>query len=332
MRDFRCAMKNVWTAGLVWVLAVHSFNDELCAQSRIHFRNQSHATFTHNSSLTDRRHLHLVMDAGVGVLDYDADRIPDIFCMQGAGWDEESRRSTSTATPGLLRGVDNRPFADSAASAFITDSFFGMGVSIADFDADGFSDVYCSSFDKNLFYRNNGDGTFTECAEQAGIGCDKFSSSCSWADIDNDGDLDLFVVNYLSIVSSEDPICSRELADGPFYFGCHPRFVPASYDVVYQNNGNGTFTDVSEIAGLRSAPARQGLGIVAADWDEDGDIDFYVANDSVPNQLWVNDGSGKFVEDAVLSGVAVNRSGASEAGMGVATADFDGDGRLDIMT
>jgi len=285
--------------------------------------------FQHRSPLTTERHLHLFMGSGAGWLDYDRDGWPDLYLGQGKAFEDEDSKSQPSNR--FLANSGDGVFRDVTESARLTNTDYSMGVAVGDFDNDGFPDVYVSSYGQNRLYHNNGDASFSEIATDRHVDDHRFGSSSTWADIDGDGDLDLFVTNYLRLDKDNYPLCKHTELGKTYHSGCHPRYQKHEYDILYRNEGNGTFTDISKASGLQSGLARCGLGVIATDLDNDGNVDFYVANDTVHNQLWINDGSGVFVDDALLAGVAVNRIGQAEAGMGLAAGDVDGDGLPDLF-
>lgn len=290
--------------------------------------------FQHRSPLTVKRHLHLIMGSGVGWLDYDNDGFPDLFCAQGENWQSSLRKKQVTElewSHRLFRNREGQQFQDVTEAAGLTGFGYGMGIAVGDFNHDGFEDLYVSLFGRNQLFCNNGDGTFTNISQSAHVDHPGYGASCTWSDLNGDGLLDLYIANYLEIDREHYPICSRRVDGSRFYFVCHPRYVPGEFDVIYRNLGNGKFLDISQQAGLHSETPRQGLGVFAADYDRDGDQDLYVANDSVANQLWVNDGHGHFTDQALIAGLAFNRAGDREAGMGLAGADYNGDGMLDLF-
>ncbi|WP_339729323.1 CRTAC1 family protein [uncultured Gimesia sp.] len=295
----------------------------------------SQLQFEHRSPLTVKHHLHLMMGSGVGWIDYDHDGFPDLYCAQGEEWRSAKRKQADVTDVALSnRLFQNRgrsQFEDVTRQAGLVDFGYSMGIAVGDYNHDGFDDLYVSEFGRNQLYCNNGDGTFSNKSQSAHVDDPGYGASCTWADLNGDGLLDLYVVNYLAIDRKDYPICSRKVDGARVYFICHPRYVNGGYDVVYRNLGNGNFLNMSQKAGLHSEPARQGLGVFAADYDHDGDMDIYVANDSVANQLWVNNGQGVFTDQALIAGVAFNRSGDREAGMGLAGADYNGDGLLDLF-
>lgn len=285
--------------------------------------------FRHRSPLTPERHLHLFMGSGVGWLDYDGDGWPDLYAAQGAAFPRT--KATDPAHSDQLFRNRQGQFASVAVPAGLQDFEYSMGVAVGDFDNDGFADLFVSAYGPNSLYHNNGDGTFSQVDDQPILADPRFGASCTWADIDADGDLDLYVTNYLKLDPENYPLCSHHELGKRYPGGCHPRYQQHEHDQLLRNNGDGTFADISQESGILAETPRAGLGVVLCDFDDDGDTDFYVANDTVNNQLWVNDGKGAFVDDALLMGVAVNGFGVAEAGMGVVSGDIDRDGLMDLF-
>ena len=198
-----------------------------------------------------------------------------------------------------------------------------MGVCVADYDNDGFQDVYLTAFGPNALFRNNGNGTFTDVTPAAGVGDTRWSTDCAFGDYDRDGDVDLYVANYVTFDESTVPKPgSRETAaTGSMPVMCGPRGLPGEADVLYRNDGNGTFTDVTSRAGIRD-PGYYGFGVLFTDLDDDGWPDIFVANDSVPNLFFRNNRNGTFAEEGLQSGLAVSGMGREQAGMGVDAGDY----------
>jgi hypothetical protein len=202
-----------------------------------------------------------------------------------------------------------------------------MGAAIGDYNDDGFQDLYVTAFGADVLYRNNGNGTFTDATKEAGVSDPLWSASASFLDYDRDGDLDLFVTNYVTFTEADNRQC-RDQAGAPHY--CPPSVYAAAPDRLYRNDGKGRFTNVTEPAGINRADGK-GLGVVAGDYNGDGWLDLYVANDGTPNQLWLNQRNGRFADEGFLSGAAVNAAGSPEASMGIGSADFDADGDEDLF-
>lgn len=316
--------------GLVYsatiVMAGTPLFEDATERSGIHFR--------HVSPLTPERHLHLVMGSGIGWVDFDRDGWSDLYLAQGVPFGKAEREEFAArgkSSDRLMRNLGEGHFDDVSDTAGLTDLDYSMGITVGDFDNDGFHDIYVTSFGPNRLLRNNGDGTFDEIAVKLSMDDSGFGSSCTWADLDADGTLDLFVCNYLTLDVNDYKLCTFLYQGSPHGITCHPRYLPATRDIVFHNEGNGLFSNGTQSSGLPQSPAAQGLGVVAADLDADGDIDVYVANDSVLNDLWINQGDGRFFNEGLLSGTALNREGRREAGMGVALGDVDGDGRPDLI-
>ena len=269
-----------------------------------------------------------IVEGGVGGLalfDFDGDGWTDIYFTNGA-----PLKGTTVDVPprdALYRNNGNWTFTDVTVEAGVGDLGFGLGVTVGDYDNDGNPDLYLNNFGPNVLYRNNGDGTFTDMTQQAGVGNgDKFGAGASFFDMDEDGDLDLYVANYVNFTyENHVPIIvgTNRFHAGPLYYKPVP-------DTLYRNNGDGTFTDVSGPSGIDSVSG-PGMGVVCADFDDDGDVDVYVCNDQAPNFLFQNDGQGKFSEIGLLAGVAHNFRGQATGSMGVDCADYNNDGRLDLL-
>ena len=286
--------------------------------------------FEHVNGSSGQFYLPEIMGAGGAFLDYDGDGDLDVLLVQGGFlWSSSDR----TAMPRLFRN-DLKPggrdlhFTDVTADAGFVAGDYGMGVAVGDYDNDGDPDVYLTNYGRNRLYRNDG-VRFTDVTQESGAGLDdpRWSTSASFSDYDADGDLDLFVTNYLEFSIVDNKICSDPtgLRDycGPLQF----RPVP---DRLFRNNGDGTFTDVTEKAGITAAYGA-GLGVVGADLDGDGRQDFYIANDASANQFWRNKGDGTFEDVALLAGVAFNGDGQPEGSMGIAVDDSDDDGDFDLF-
>ncbi|MBI70095.1 MAG: hypothetical protein CMJ38_08945 [Phycisphaerae bacterium] len=263
-----------------------------------------------------------IIGGGGAVLDYDKDGDLDLYIVQGGSL------STDTTLSNKLYRNDDAKFTDVTDSSGTGDLGYGMGVATGDYNNDGFVDLYVTNVGPNVLLKNNGDGTFSDVTEIAGVGDEGWGASTVFADFDQDGDLDLYVINYLVWSYGLELTCYNEKGLQDY---CSPtNYMAPARDTLYQNNGDGTFTDVSESAGLGSRFGT-GLGVLCQDYTGDGLVDIFVANDGMPDQLWLNKGDFTFVDVAPLRGCALDDEGIAKAGMGVTTDDFDFDGDFDII-
>jgi enediyne biosynthesis protein E4 len=265
------------------------------------------------------------MGSGAVLFDYDDDGWLDLFVVDGGSLADPA---SSHARHRLFHNTGNGRFTDVTAASLIQHRDYGMGACAGDVDGDGRIDLYITNFGPNALYRNLGNGTFSDITRAARVGLDGWSTSCAFVDVDRDGDLDLFVTNYLDASKTKNPFCGDPQRRIRVY--CHPLNFMGLPSVLYRNDGKGTFTDVSADAGIAKYVGN-GLGVAVGDYDDDGAPDIFVANDAVPNFLFHNDGKGRFTEVGLAAGVAVGRDGKSRAGMGTEFADYDGDGRLDLV-
>lgn len=266
---------------------------------------------------------------GAAFFDYDNDGHLDILIANGSTLRAIKEGGHPMAV--LYRNDGRGRFIDVTARAGLTRRGWGMGVCVADYDNDGFQDVYVTGWRGNVLYRNTGNGTFVDATERAGVRGGRWSTNCAFGDYDRDGYVDLYVANYLTF--DETKIPRRGSSSGCQYMGisviCGPRGLPGEADTLYRNNGGGTFTDVTEKAGIRD-PGFYGFGVIFSDLDDDGWPDIYVANDSTPSFLFRNNRDGTFTEMGVLAGVALSREGRDQAGMGIDIGDYNNNGRFDI--
>jgi hypothetical protein len=269
------------------------------------------------------------MGSGVGLLDFDGDGWLDIFLAQGSPMPRAATDHRFAAQ--FYRNNRDGTFTDVAREAGVAFEGFGQGVAVGDYDGDGHPDLYVSGFGQGALYRNKGDGTFEDVTRKAGVASPGWATSCAFADLDGDGDLDLYVVHYLAdtVDARGNPTANCNALPGTIGY-CPPSAFAPEPDALYRNNGDGTFTDVSQESGI-ATPAGNGLGLAIADFDDDGRLDIFVANDKTPNFLFHNLGGLRFAEVALAWGVALNESGLLRAGMGVAAGDYDGDGRIDLL-
>ena len=298
------------------------------ASGAFHFldvTSQTGIDFVHTDGSSGRRYIIETVAAGLALFDYDGDGDDDIYFLNGA-----PLRGTSTQTTPrnrLYRNDGHWRFTDVTQSAGVGDAGYGLGVVAGDYDNDGDLDLYLNNFGPNVLYRNNGDGSFADVTEEAGVTHgDQVGAGTCFLDMDGDGDLDLIVANYL--VFSYDQHKTLTSNGVPIY--ANPRFYKPAKDTVFRNNGDGTFSNVSESCGV-GGHAGWGMGVVCADYDQDGDTDIFVANDVAENFLWQNDGAGRFTEVGLISGVAYDMHGDEQGSMGVDCADFNNDGRLDFF-
>jgi len=282
--------------------------------------------FTHINGASPEKYLVETMGSGAVLFDYDNDGALDLFLVDGGSLSDAA--VDARATHRLFRNRGSGTFIDVTAASGIRHRGYGMGACAGDVDNDGQIDLYITSDGPNQLYRNNGGGVFKDVTREAGVGLAVWSTSCAFVDVDVDGDLDLFVTNYLDASKDNNRFCGDPQRRIRVY--CHPLNYPGLSSVLYRNDGKGVFTDVTSDSGL-SKYIGNGLGVAVGDYDDDGRPDVFVANDAVPNFLFHNDGGGRFSEVGLLAGVAVARDGKPRAGMGTEFADYDGDGRLDLV-
>ena len=288
--------------------------------------------FQHLASHTSRKYLPETMGSGVALFDYDNDGRLDIFLVNGAPIADPTSKGTIPRKTGprywnrLFHQKSDGTFENVTERAGVQGAGYGMGAAAGDYDNDGYEDLYVTAYGGNQLYHNNGNGTFTDVTKQAGVAGGGWSTSAAWVDLDNDGLLDLVVLRYLQW--DFDDIWCGEHKEG-FRAYCHPDTFKAVAPLVYHNDGNGRFTEVGHKLGL-DLPGK-GLGIAIADYDRDGRIDLFIANDSMPEFLYHNKGDGTFEENGLMSQVAVDEDGRTYAGMGVAFDDLNNDGLPDLV-
>ena len=288
--------------------------------------------FQYHSSHTSKKYLLETMGAGVALFDYDNDGLLDIYLVNGAPLADPTAKGTvpqKTDSQFWNRLYHQKPdgtFEDVTEKAGVKGVGYGMGVAVGDFDNDGFEDLYLTAYGGNKLYHNNGNGTFTDVTAKAGVAGGGWSTSAAWVDLDGDGFLDLVVLRYVEW-DFDDVWCGEHKEGYRAY--CHPDFFKPISLLVYHNNKDGTFSEVSQKIGM-GRPGK-GLGIAIADYDRDGHIDLFLANDSMAEFLYHNKGDGTFEEEGLTSEVAVDVDGRTYAGMGVDFADYDNDGWPDIV-
>ena len=320
---------------------IHTVAALSLAADPIRFREAAAETglsFQHFIGATGEFFMTEIMGSGAALIDYDNDGDLDVYLLQGALLDPKKTLKDSVfAAPSsplsnklfknLLAEDGELRFRDVTAEAGVPGKGFGMGVAVGDFDNDGYLDLYVTNAGPNILYRNNGDGTFVDVTAKSGVDDPRLSTGAAFLDYDNDGDLDLFVLSYASFTVEGNKECYDSLGRRDY---CLPAQYQPLPDRLFRNDGSGRFVDVTKESRVGSATGA-GLGIVAADFNADGWLDVYVANDGTPNQLWINKGNGTFEETGLLAGVAYSGDGRVEAGMGVSSGDFDGDGQEDLF-
>ena len=290
--------------------------------------------FTLQNSPTSRKYLIETMPGGVALLDYNNDGLLDIFVVNGGrvtdpmGMPENFDRHDPRYWNRLYRQNKDGSFTDVTEQAGLAnagDGNYGMGVAVGDYDNDGYPDLYVTSYGKNILYHNNGDGTFTDVTAKAGVAGGGWSASAGFFDYDNDGKLDLFVTRYMDCDTKHSKDCG-----GNYHTYCPPEEFPSTTNLLYHNNGDGTFTDVSQRSGIAAKKGRA-LGVAFADYDGDGFTDIFVANDGMQQYLFHNNGNGTFTEVGMEAGTALSQDGRRLSGMGVVFQDYDNDGKADVV-
>ena len=292
--------------------------------------------WTHKMGIPAKSYLVETKGSGVGLIDYDNDGWLDIYVVNGSTVDALTGK-TSSPHAALFHNNHDGTFTDVAAKAGVTNDRWGTGVAIADYDNDGWPDIFVSNVGRNRLYHNNHDGTFTDVAEKAGVQLGNWSSGATWGDYDGDGHLDLFVAGYIHWDWNHLPDSKESGMNNAFCtfrgkpVACGPRGLKGEPDHLFHNNGDGTFTDVSVKAGVDDKPGYYGLGAVFVDINNDGKIDLLVGNDSTPNYLYLNNGDGAFKDVSYASGFALNDAGRETASMGIAVGDYQNNGLLAIF-
>jgi enediyne biosynthesis protein E4 len=282
-------------------------------------------TWFHDNARSPARHLPETVGPGCAFFDYDNDGWMDIYLVNSGAAD--------FFTPGsplknaLYHNNHDSTFTDVTGKAGVAGGTFGMGIAAADYDGDGWIDFYLTSYGRNILYHNNGNGTFTDVTDKTGTTAPGWSTCAVWFDYDNDGKLDLFVSSFVYYDKTLNVLCTDDIKR-PYY--CIPRYYKPSPSKLFHNNGDGSFSDVSKASGIADSPGKS-FGAVATDVNNDGLIDLFVANDTMPNFLFINKGGGRFEESGLAAGVGFSAAGKPRSGMGVDAADYDGDGWQDLF-
>jgi hypothetical protein len=280
--------------------------------------------FRHLNGAFGRKFLPETMGSGAAMLDADGDGWQDVLLINSRDWPGQPSRGARQA---LYRNNRNGTFSDVTAASGLGLEMYGLGVAAADYDNDGLIDVYLTGLGGNRLMRGTGGGRFTDVTATSGVAASGFSTSAAWLDYDSDGNLDLFVARYVQWSIDKDLHCTL---DGKTKSYCTPESYTGESAILFRNRGDGTFLDVTRAAGLHD-PTAKALGVALLDFDNDGRLDIFVANDTQPNRLYRNRGNGTFADVAITAGVAFNEAGIARAGMGVDAADYDGSGRASLV-
>jgi enediyne biosynthesis protein E4 len=343
-RVFRMSAAFCMGAAAVAVPVLHRGDVDAASPLFVEAATTSGLNFVHENGATGKYYMPEVMGSGAALFDYDNDGDLDVYLVQWGNLDDIDRAPDAAMSSRLFRndlvtgtgvsGTDGKRtlrFTDVTRQTGVGRERFGMGTAVADYDNDGDLDLFVTAYGPDTLYRNNGNGTFTDVTAAAGLkkaGTDWiWSSSAAFLDYDRDGDLDLFVANYVDFTPATNKLCYDSVGARDY---CTPRAYRPVPDRLFRNEGNGTFTDVSDAAGITKADGA-GLGVSTGDYDGDGWLDLYVANDATPNQLWINQKNGTFADMGPVSGAAVNASGNPEGSMGIASGDYDADGDEDLF-
>ena len=329
-------MKKVSTVVLVTLLTLgfssypRAQRNPATTSSRVTFQEVAAKTsgikWVHDNAHSAERFLPETVGAGCAFIDYDNDGWMDIFLVNSGASDFYS--PAAPLKNALYRNNRDGTFTDVTDKAGLAGGRFGMGVAVADYDGDGWQDLYVTNYGSNVLYHNNKNGTFTDITDKAGVTTQGWSTCAVWFDYDNDGKLDLFVSSFVQFDKSQHRLCVDQTMTQNYY--CIPRIFKPRPSYLFHNNGNGRFSDVSKESGIAGSPGKS-FGVVATDINNDGLMDLFVANDTVANFLFLNKGQGKFEEIGLQAAVAYSDAGKPRSGMGVDAADFDGDGWQDLF-
>ncbi len=316
-------MRTITVCLLAWLLPASLVSaqqirfQDITAQAGIHFR--------HNNGAFGKKYLPETMGPGCAFLDYDNDGWPDILLLNGQNWPGHPGAPTTLK---LYHNNHNGTFTDVTAKSGLAIPMFAMGVAVGDYDNDGYDDIFITAVGQSHLFHNNGNGTFTDVTKAAGLwGPNEFSTSAAWVDYDRDGRLDLIVANYVQWSIKDDLFCTL---DGAHKSYCTPESYKGTAVRLWHNLGNGKFEDATQKAKLDDSTSKS-LGVVVTDFNNDGWPDLFIANDTQPNKLYINQGNGTFEETAVSAGVGFSETGIARAGMGVDAADYDRSGRPSLI-
>lgn len=315
-------MNRLFTS-IFWVMAVGSLRAEF---RFIPVTEKAGIDVRHRDGRTGQRYFIETIGSGAAWLDYDNDGDLDLYLVNAGDAPFAENRVPEHGKNRLYRNRGDGTFEDVTDKGGVGDTGYGVSATAADYDNDGWIDLFVTNYGKTLLYRNRGDGTFEDVTEKAGVADSRWSTAAAFGDVDNDGDLDLYVVFYCVWDLSRHKICHEQ--EVPIY--CGPEYFEGDSDRLFRNNGDGTFSDMTREAGIHDVNGK-GLGVLLADLDDDGDLDIYVANDGTPNFLFRNDGSGKFEEIGWMAGVDTDENGNPQGSMGIALGDINRDGRGDLV-
>ena len=308
-------------------LETSDLSEETTFKSAISFENISEKVgidFHYEDGATGLLYLPETFGGGVALIDYDSDSLLDVYLVQGGMFPPDS---SSVYRNRLFRNQGNGLFVDVTEQSAVGNNGYGQGVAVGDYDNDGYRDLYVTNYGPDVLFRNDGDGTFTDVTDAAGLGSERWGVGCAFGDLDGDGDLDLYVSTYAVMDLSKHRL---HVDNAGFSIHPQPTTYPGEDDILYRNNGDGTFSDVTEESGMEDDDGR-GMGVVISDFNEDGRQDVFVANDQTNNFFFVSEGAMQFKERGWMQGLAVNQHGTAEGSMGVAYGDVDGDGHSDLM-
>jgi enediyne biosynthesis protein E4 len=291
------------------------------------------AAFRDKCGFMAKDYLVETVGSGVALFDYNDDGLLDVLFVNGSSFEIIDNPHLPRTSSRLFRNNGDGTFTDVTRDSGLTNEGWGMGVTVGDYDNDGHRDVFITNFGANVLFHNNGDGTFTDVTREAGLEGGNWSTGCAWGDYDRDGRLDLYVARYVDFDRARvsRPGSNTYCRYQGIPVACGPQGLPGLSDLLYHNEGGGKFREISAEVGVRDTERAYGFAVTWVDFDNDGWLDTYVANDSMPNFLWHNKGNGKFEEIAFEAGCAVSGDGRAQSSMGIAVGDYDNDGWMDLL-